>query len=178
MKSIKQSKLRKALNFMIDAHYGQFRKFSGKEYAYHPVEVSKIVRENKVSKNKEMLCVAALLHDTVEDCNVTLQDIKKEFGEDVVNIVEQLTSDDKKIKEVGKANYLSQKMLEMSSYALVIKLADRLHNCSDLDKASDKFARKYAKETRIILNTLQNRNLSDTHKDLMNLIDIKISKFG
>lgn len=177
MKTIKESKLRKALNFMIKAHDGQFRKFSGKEYAHHPVEVSKIVREIKSSKNKEMLCIAALLHDTVEDCNVNIEDIQDEFGLEVKEIVDQLTSDNKKIREVGKANYLSNKMLEMSSYALVIKLADRLHNCSDLDKGSDKFVNKYVLETRTILNKLGERKLSQTHIDLINLIDERISKF-
>jgi (p)ppGpp synthase/HD superfamily hydrolase len=65
----------------------------------------------------------------------------------------------------------------MTSYALVIKLADRLHNCSDLATGSEKFRNKYVKETRFILDGLKARYLSDTHKELMRKIDEKISKF-
>lgn len=177
MKKKQKSKIRKALNFMIDAHDGQYRKFSGKEYAWHPVEVSKIVREHKHSKNKENICIAALLHDTVEDCDVTLKDIENEFGSVVSSMVEQLTSDSSKISEMGKSEYLLQKMLKMSSYALVIKLADRLHNCSDLDKGSENFIKKYTTETRYIIDGLFQRKLSNTHKDLILLINNKISEF-
>jgi (p)ppGpp synthase/HD superfamily hydrolase len=65
----------------------------------------------------------------------------------------------------------------MTSYALVIKLADRLHNCSDLEQGSDKFVNKYVTETRFILDGLVSRNLSQTHNELMSLIDYKISPF-
>lgn len=173
----KNSDIRRALEFMINAHSGQFRKFSGEEYAWHPVGVAKIVRNLKSSKNKDKICIAALLHDTVEDTDVTLCDIQNHFGEMVSSIVYELTSDGVKIKEMGKANYLLNKMLRMTSYALVIKLADRLHNCSDLPTASEKFRNKYVKETRFILDGLKGRYLSDTHKELISLIDGRISKF-
>ena len=173
----KNSDIRRALEFMINAHSGQFRKFSGEEYAWHPVGVAKIVRNLKSSKNKDKICIAALLHDTVEDTDVTLCDIRNHFGEMVSSIVYELTSDGVKIKEMGKANYLLNKMLRMTSYALVIKLADRLHNCSDLPTASEKFRNKYVKETRFILDGLKGRYLSDTHKELISLIDGRISKF-
>jgi (p)ppGpp synthase/HD superfamily hydrolase len=100
-----------------------------------------------------------------------------EFGEMVSSIVYELTSDGDKVKEMGKANYLLNKMLRMTSYALVIKLADRLHNCSDLANGSQKFRDKYVTETRFILNGLNARYLSDTHKKLMKMIDDEISKF-
>jgi GTP pyrophosphokinase len=115
-----KSDIRRALEFMIEAHNGQFRKFSGEEYAWHPVGVAKIVRNLKSSKNKERILIAALLHDTVEDTDVTLEVIENKFGEMVSSIVYELTSDGFKIKEIGKANYLLNKMLRMTSYALVI----------------------------------------------------------
>ena len=172
-----KSDIRRALEFMIEAHDGQFRKFSGEEYAWHPVGVAKIVRSLKSSKNKDKICIAALLHYTVEDTDVTLEVIENKFGEMVSSIVYELTSDGVKIKEIGKANYLLNKMLRMTSYALVIKLADRLHNCSDLPTASEKFRTKYVTETRFILDGLRGRYLSDTHKELISLINDKISKF-
>lgn len=172
-----KSDIRKAVEFMIKAHDGQFRKFSGTEYAWHPVGVAKIVRNIKSSKNKEKILIASLLHDTVEDTEVTLDDIRTNFGEMVSSIVYELTSDGDKIKEMGKANYLLNKMLRMTSYALVIKLADRLHNCSDLPTASEKFRTKYVTETRFILDGLKGRYLSETHKSLIDQINNKISKF-
>jgi len=162
---------------MINYHDGQFRKFNGQEYAHHPAAVAKIVRSVKSSRNKDKICIAALLHDTVEDCDVTLDDIRNDFGEMVSSIVYELTSDDEKIKEMGKDNYLLHKMLRMTSYALVIKLADRLHNCSDLENGSEKFRVKYVKETRFILDGMNGRYLSNTHKKLINMIDREISKF-
>lgn len=90
----KNSDIRRALEFMINAHSGQFRKFSGEEYAWHPVGVAKIVRNLKSSKNKDKICIAALLHDTVEDTDVTLCDIQNHFGEMVSSIVYELTSDE------------------------------------------------------------------------------------
>jgi len=60
----KNSDIRRAVEFMINAHSGQFRKFSGEEYAWHPVGVAKIVRNLKSSKNKDKICIAALLHVT------------------------------------------------------------------------------------------------------------------
>ena len=97
----KESNIRRAVEFMINAHDGQFRKFTGEEYAWHPVGVAKIVRNLKKSKNKEKICIAALLHDTVEDTDVTLDDIQNEFGEMVSSIVFELTSDGEKIKILG-----------------------------------------------------------------------------
>jgi (p)ppGpp synthase/HD superfamily hydrolase len=173
-----KSDLRKALHFMIEAHDGQFRKFSGKEYAHHPVEVAKIVRNHKQSKNKEKLLISALLHDTVEDVDhITHNVIEKHFGEMVSSIVYELTSDKEEIKRIGKSQYLLNKMLKMTSYALVIKLADRLHNCSDLENGSEKFRNNYVTETRFILNGLKDRYLSQTHRCLISKIDEKISKF-
>lgn len=172
------SDIRRALYFMIDAHDGVYRKFSGKEYAHHPVEVAKIVRNYKKSIHQDKLIISALLHDTVEDVEeITIDLIRELFGNMVASIVDELTSDLDGIKKKGKSKYLLDKMLNMSSYSLVIKLSDRLHNCSDLDKGSDKFRSKYVKETRFILNGLEERYLSETHRLIMDAIDSKISKF-
>lgn len=177
-KEKKISDIRRALHFMIEAHDGVYRKFSGKEYAHHPVEVAKIVRRHKKSKNIEELIIAALLHDTVEDVDeITLDTIEVNFGKLVASIVSELTSDPEQIKIEGKALYLLNKMLNMTSYALNIKLADRLHNCSDLDKASHNFRRSYVRETRIIIDGIRQRDLTDPHLKLIDKIDNKISKF-
>jgi len=163
----------KALEFAIKHHKGQYRKISNFPYIWHPISVAKNVQENKISKNIQLLMTAALLHDLVEDTNVTLEIIAKEFGFKVASIVEELSSDKEKIKEVGKTEYLKDKMTKMSSYALVIKLSDRLDNIKDLSDAKPDFKEKYTKETSEILTHLyQNRTkLSQTHMGLMNKIN-------
>jgi (p)ppGpp synthase/HD superfamily hydrolase len=174
-----ESDLRKAFNFMVEAHDGVKRKFSGLPYAHHPVAVAQIVRNKKQSHKIDKLVIAALLHDTVEDVDhITSSTIYDEFGEIVGGLVYELTSDPKGLEKMGKKDYLATKMTKMTSWALVIKLADRLHNCSDLSKGSEKFRQKYVSETRYIIDYLrQHRYLSDTHKDLINLIENRISKY-
>ena len=121
----------------------------------------------------ELLLVASVLHDTYEDCDgVTLEIIAKEFGFKVAALVEELSSDKEKIKEVGKTEYLKEKMAKMSSYALVIKLSDRLDNVKDLRDAKPEFRNDYKKQTEDILSHLylKRKKLSDTHILLMNKI--------
>jgi len=180
MGNIRQiSDLRKAFHLMVGAHDGVYRKFEGTEYAYHPVAVAQIVKKNKVSKNKMKLIIAALLHDTVEDAPelVNIELIKKMFGEVVASLVNELTSDSYELEKLGKQEYLLQKMLKMTSYALVIKLADRLHNCTSLVKATKKFRDNYVRQTRYIIDGLKKRYLSDTHKNLISQIDTFISVY-
>ena len=174
----KKSEIRKALEFMIDAHSGVYRKFSGVEYAHHPVSVAKIVRGKKKSKHIDKLIIASLIHDVVEDTDYTLDTIKALFGELVASIVDELTSDKKEIDKVGKKQYLSNKMLSMTSYALVIKLADRLHNCSDLESGTEKFRKNYVEQTRFILdNLIEKRYLSGTHKEIIKDVEEKIAPY-
>ena len=173
----KVSNLRKAFHLMVKAHNGVYRKFSGVEYAYHPVAVAQIIISRKISKHKIKLVIAALLHDTVEDNPelVTIELIRELFGEMVANLVFELTSDPEMIKIMGKKEYLLMKMLKMTSYGLVIKLADRLHNCRDLVNASDKFRNNYVPQTRYIINGLADRYLSKTHKGMIREIEELIS---
>lgn len=164
----------KALEFAIKHHKGQYRKNSNMPYVWHVMCVAKNVEENKKSTNLELLLVAALLHDTYEDCeNVTLEMIAKEFGFKVAALVEELSSDPEKIKEMGKTEYLKEKMTKMSSYAFVIKLSDRLDNVKDLSDAKPDFKEKYSKETsEILMHLYKNRSkLSETHLGLMNKIN-------
>lgn len=180
MRQVKEiSDLRKAFNLMVKAHNGVFRKFEGVEYAHHPVAVARIVKKNKVSKNKEKLLIASLLHDCVEDAPeiISLNLIRTIFGEIVAGLVDELTSNPQEIERIGKKDYLLHKMLKMTSYALVIKLADRLHNCSSLDRASDNFRNKYVPQTRFIIDGLSNRYLSGTHKTLISNIDSLINVY-
>jgi (p)ppGpp synthase/HD superfamily hydrolase len=123
--------LLEAIKFIDDRHAGQTRRGSGVPYASHPVAVSYLVAAYKRSKHLTSLLVAALLHDTLEDTDVTFDELARRFGGFVASLVLELTNDEEEIKRVGKLEYHSRKLLGISSYALYIKLADRMHNISD-----------------------------------------------
>jgi len=147
-----------ALEFALQKHKGQKRKGNNMPYFWHAMSVARNVQEVKESTNLELLMTAAILHDTVEDCkhlNVTIQEIAEVFSYKVASLVEELTNDDKKIAEMGKTEYLKEKMANMSSYALVIKLSDRRDNVRDLNDLKKEFKEKYTKETIEILDHLE-----------------------
>jgi hypothetical protein len=124
------------------------------------------------------LISAAYLHDTVEDTDTTHEALHDLFGGLVASLVKELTSDPEQIKKVGKAQYLAHKMAAMSSYALVIKLADRLDNVKDITTArTPQWRQKYKNETEHILNYIEKtRALSGTHQKLIGLIRDKLSE--
>ena len=123
--------VRVAMDFMMTAHKDQKRDGTGLPYAVHPIAVFSTVKKFKESKNILFILVAALLHDVVEDCNVSLDTIRALFGSMVASIVEELTNDEVEKNRLGKEVYISQKLIKLSNYALVIKLADILDNLSD-----------------------------------------------
>jgi len=112
-------------------HKNQRRKNKEKDpYINHPLEVAKLIQT--VGKcNDENILKAALLHDVVEDTDVSIEEIQQEFGPVVASIVKEVTNDqslkkwDKKLKQMEKANKISQS-------AQIVKLADKLSNLSSL----------------------------------------------
>lgn len=158
-----KTKLEEALEYATLMHQGQYRK-NGTEYIEHPIKVAEYVSRFKISQNIETLIIAAYLHDTLENTKATYYDIVKKLGPQVASLVLELTTDEDLKNEIGKTRYLEIKMKNMSSWALVIKLCDRLANVSDLDQANEFFRNKYIKETIEILKYVtDNRNLSKTH---------------
>lgn len=122
---------KEALAFAMKAHDGQSRRGSGLPYITHPISVYAIVKKYKESKNIEAIMQAAILHDTVEDCDVTYQQIADQFGCMTAGLVAELTNDEAEIERLGKEAYINRKLLMLTSYGLVIKLADMLDNASD-----------------------------------------------
>jgi (p)ppGpp synthase/HD superfamily hydrolase len=120
-----------ALLFAAEKHGGQTRKGSGLPYVSHPIAVSYIVAAYKSSKNLADLVTAAILHDLLEDTEVTFIELATRFNPLVASLVLELSSDRVEIARIGKLEYLKRKLAGISSYGLVIKLADRLHNVSD-----------------------------------------------
>lgn len=168
----------RAAIFAVNAHSGQTRKGGDKRpYICHPFSVMLRIFNNKASKNMYLLACAALLHDTVEDVEwVTIEVIFKEFGPQIASLVAELTLDKSQYEKIGKKEYLAQELNVMSSYALAIKLCDRLDNCSDLDTMDEDFRKYYIKQTRYILSKLD-RHLSPTHKRLIKQINDMLDSY-
>lgn len=172
MIELTSKQLEDAIIFATDKHKGQIRKGDGRPYILHPMSVLIRLNSVKTSKNMFLLSTAAILHDTVEDCEVSLEEIAAKFGYHVASLVEELTLDKSKYEKIGKKEYLAQELLKMSSYALVIKLCDRLDNVSDLKSMNEEFRNKYREETRYILDMVKmGRKLTKTHVKLIKEIE-------
>ena len=172
---MKELTFEKAVIFAAKKHKGQTRKGNKLAYIIHPMRVAVTLQEIKVSKNMDLLLSVALLHDTVEDCGVSLKKIAKKFGLQVASLVEELTLDKSKYETIGKTKYLSQEVVGMTSYALCIKLCDRLDNVRDMKSMSPDFVKKYKAETKEVLRALEKgRTTTATHKKLIALIKKEI----
>lgn len=129
----RKSIISRALNFAIKAHGNQTRKGDGKPYIVHPIEVAVIVA--KVIPNNDYVIASALLHDTVEDTDTTLEDIEKEFGYTVVKIVGDLTEKDKSLPWRKRKMLAIAHIKEMDEWSLIVKTADKLQNLKSLYSA-------------------------------------------
>lgn len=169
----------KAIVFAQEKHKGQIRK-DGTPYIIHPLRVSEIVKKFKKSHRINELMAAAILHDTLEDTDTTLFELKENFGELVAMLVYTLTTDKDKSERIGKLNYLSKKLCSsklVSRWALVIKLADRLDNVSDLNSMDSEFAEKMKTETTdLLINLEKKRKLTPTQKRLVEEIRTKLKE--
>jgi len=149
--------IRKAFDLALEAHRPMRRK-SGEPYIYHPIAVAKIAAEEIGLGTTSIIC--ALLHDVVEDTDITLEEIEAQFGSKVSNIINGLT----KISGVfdtnsPQAENFRKMLLTMANdvRVILIKLCDRLHNMRTLEHMSDKGQLKIASETTFIYAPLAHR---------------------
>ena len=150
----------KAFSVACEHHNGQMRS-SGEPYIIHPVAVAKIVLEYGMDYQS---VAAAMLHDTVEDTDLTLEDVKREFGADIAALVDGLTKLGKvpldiKDKEEQQAENVRKMLLAMSEdiRVIIIKLADRLHNIRTLNFVAPQKRRDKALETLEIYAPIAHR---------------------
>ena len=148
--NVSESFLRKAYEFSEKAHEGQMRR-SGEPYISHPLNVAGILAELKLDLDS---IATGLLHDTVEDTDVTLADIEREFGSTVAALVDGVT-------KIGQMNFRNsfdkqgeniRKMIVAMGKdvrVVLVKLADRLHNMRTLNHMP------YEKQERIAQETLE-----------------------
>jgi guanosine-3',5'-bis(diphosphate) 3'-pyrophosphohydrolase len=150
--------MRRAYEFSEKAHEGQIRR-SGEPYISHPLGVAGILAELRL----DMATVATgLLHDTVEDTDVTLEDIEKEFGEDVRHLVDGVTKISKmtfRNTHEKQGENIRKMIVAMGKdvRVVLVKLADRLHNMRTLNHMPPEKQSRIAKETLDIYSPLAGR---------------------
>jgi guanosine-3',5'-bis(diphosphate) 3'-pyrophosphohydrolase len=152
--------VRKAFEVALDAHKDMRRK-SGEPYIYHPLAVAEIVVDEIGLGAKSIVC--ALLHDTVEDTDLTIEDMRRMFGDKVAQIIDGLTKLSVVLEVEGEkslqAENFRKMLLTMSSdiRVILIKLADRLHNMRTLESMQREKQLKIASETLYLYAPLAHR---------------------
>ena len=135
----------KAMKLAYKAHHGQFD-YNGIPYIFHPIHLAE-------QMDDEISCCAALLHDVVEDTDITMEELSREFPPEVIDVVKLLTHDD------ATPYYDYIRAIKENPTARKIKLADIAHNsdqsrCVGSDLPKEKLAfwkEKYAKATKILM---------------------------
>ena len=151
--------IRLAFDTAVDTHKGQRRK-SGEAYIFHPIAVAKIVASEI---GLDATCIAAaLLHDTVEDTEYTLDDIERLFGNTVAKIVHGLTKISSLKKDTNislQAENFRKMLLTLNDdiRVIIIKIADRLHNMQTMDSMPEHKQVKIASETLYIYAPIAHR---------------------
>ena len=150
--------IRKAFDVSLEAHKNMRRK-SGEPYIFHPVAVALICVEEIGLGTTSIVC--SLLHDTVEDTDVTLEDIRGMFGEKVAKIIDGLTKISGVFDHTSslQAENFKKMMLTLSDdiRVILIKIADRLHNMRTLDSMKRDKQIKIAGETQYLFAPLAHR---------------------
>lgn len=158
--------LSKALEYSTIAHENQYRK-SGQPYIIHPILVASIVSS---ITDDESMAIAALLHDVVEDTEVSINEIRAMFGDDVSHLVEGLTKIDT-IRDSELISSTSNEKLVVSALSfrkmllasiedvrvLVVKLCDRVHNMLTLDALPEHKQQRIAEETLVVYGPIAHR---------------------
>jgi GTP diphosphokinase / guanosine-3',5'-bis(diphosphate) 3'-diphosphatase len=150
--------IRAAYDLAVDAHAGQTRA-SGEEYVQHTIEVATILAQLRLDT---ATIIAGLIHDTVEDTEISIRDVETRFGKEVAQIVDGVT-------KLGKVEFRSATEHQVENYrkmllsmatdarVILVKLADRLHNMRTLEFLPENKQRRIALETREIYAPLAHR---------------------
>lgn len=147
---MKNERIEKAKDFCIKKHIRQKRKYTKQKYAMHPITVAKVLETLRNINNFAVsndLIVAGFLHDTLEDTDTTEEEIKKEFGENVLDLVKQVT---------GEGNIRTKD-------GYVLKLADMISNAYDIPEGveDDDGLNEYLQKRIFLMNIF----LKDAKKD-------------
>lgn len=148
LKPEEKAELRKAVHYGAAAHEKQIRK-SGEPYITHPITVGTILAELRVDIDT---LIAGILHDTIEDTEVTYADLCEQFNQDIANLVEAVTKLDKlkfrNLKEAQAETFVKMLFAMANDIrVIIIKLSDRLHNMRTIAAMSTNGQRRISRET-------------------------------
>ena len=169
--------IKKAYMYAYEKHFGQKRK-SGEDYIIHPLNVAYILAG--INADYKTIC-SALLHDTIEDCDVTKEEIEELFGGEIAYLVESLT-------KINKLNFTCDSEATIANQrkilvgmtedvrVIILKLADRLHNMRTLWALSEKKQKENAKETLDIFIPIAHRLGMNSIKSELEDLCLRYSK--
>src|SRR3989338_7816425 len=163
--------VREAIEFSRAAHQGQTRQ-SGDPYISHPIAVARILTTLHLDVQA---IIAALLHDVVEDTEVTAEQVAEKFGKPVAKLVDGLSKLDRiqfETREDAQAENFRKMLMAMARdvRVILIKLADRLHNMRTLGSMAHDKCERIARETMEIYAPIANRlGLNDIYRELQDL---------
>lgn len=161
MQETEKSLALRALELATKAHAGQKRKYDAAPYITHPIEVAEIVGR---TTDDEITIAAAFLHDVVEDCGVTLEEISDTFGAELAGVVRFVTD----ISTEADGNRKARKAIDKAHYAKgcaraqSVKVADIISNIRSIVVRDPEFAQVYLAEKQDLLDVL-----TRAHPDLL-----------
>lgn len=148
-----ESQIGQAARFAARAHSGQRRKYTGMPYLFHCAEVAGIVQQHG---GPGWLVAAGWLHDTIEDTDVTLNDLKAHpFDPRTVKAVDYMTERDHEGNRATRKAAECQRLERGSREQQTLKLADLISNTPSIVEYDPKFARVYLREMEALLNALR-----------------------
>ena len=175
---ITSDRIKQALDFATEAHKGVFRKSGdNRPYVSHPIQVATLIQE--YHPENENAIIGALLHDTVEDCeNINFKVIEDTFGEDIKNIVRDITDDESDLQNLPKDELKKVRrqrqvdnLKNICSEARIIRLGDKISNTVDITEVNDlAWQIGYTKFIRACY-----QELKDIKSPLVNILDEKIT---
>ena len=171
LKAADVARIEEAFRFSDAAHQGQYR-MSGEPYISHPIAVAEILAEWQLDAQT---LTAALLHDVVEDTEISKEEIGKRFGKPVAELVDGVSKLDRiefQSAQDAQAENFRKMLLAMARdvRVILIKLSDRLHNMRTLDAVAPEQRRRVARETLDIYAPIANRlGLDSLYRELQEL---------
>ena len=170
-------RLERAVEFATKAHRDQKRKYSGRPYIEHPIAVARMLGHFNHDEN---MLVAAILHDTVEDTDVTLVEVGEEFGDDVLQLLRDLTD----VSLIGEGNRKSRKEKDLrhtsaaQPRAKTIKALDLIHNAVSIVRNDKNFAPVFLSEMGELLEVLTNASDLRAHALAKRVHARSVSRLG
>jgi (p)ppGpp synthase/HD superfamily hydrolase len=142
-----------AARFAAQCHEGQTRKYNGQPYITHPIRVAGRTATHPMAT--EELVAAAFLHDVIEDCGQSEDEIALRFGALVTGFVVELTNTSKEhgVNRAERKRRDRDRMAKVSTQAKIVKLIDRIDNLREIDRGNDFFS-VYAAESLLLADVL------------------------